>query len=661
MKEDNRGMTEARDLCWLVKQVQVSDILTYSILCLENSLLSDTIEREMPKLFKNVQRSDHPEASIIFTIENGDELGKEGYRIEKKGKTYEIKSHFGQGLLYGMYALHRLLLTGEEGRVPFQSIPNQAIRMINHWDNFDGSIERGYAGDSIYYDQNAFRGDMELIRQYARLLASIGLNAVSINNVNVHRLETFFIEGEPLSEIKKISDVFGEYGISTFLAINYAAPMTVGNLMTADPLSADVAAWWEKVVVGIYKVIPRFAGFIVKADSEGEPGPFTYGRNHDEGANMLAKAIKPYGGLIIWRCFVYNCSQDWRDRSLDRAKEAYDIFMSIDGHFEDNVILQIKNGPVDFQIREPNSPLFGGLKKTNHILEFQITQEYTGHQKDLCYLIPMWKETLDYDTLHGDKSTIKNILKKNSPNSNHSGIAAVGNVGMDVNWTGHKLAQANLYGYGRLVWDNELPSKEIAEEWIRLSFDIPKQEEEKIQEILLTSRDVYESYTCPLSVGFMCKPSLHYGVDIDGYEYDRWGTYHYADRSGVGRDRTEATGTAYTKQYSETRFHEYENLSTCPDELLLFFHHVPYTHMLHSGKTVIQHIYDTHFEGVEKVEEYQAVWETLKNVLDEESYLNVRERLKKQHENAVSWRDQVNTYFYRKSGILDEKGRVIFQ
>ena len=661
MKEDNRGMTEARDLCWLVKQVQLSDNSTYSILCLENSSFSDTIEREMPKLFKNIQRSDHSEASIIFTIVKGDELGKEGYRIEKKGKAYEIKGHFGQGLLYGMYALHRLLLAGDEGRIPFQSIPDQAIRMINHWDNFDGSIERGYAGDSIYYDQNAFRGDMELIRQYARLLASIGLNAVSINNVNVHRLETFFIEGEPLSEIKKISDVFGEYGISTFLAINYAAPMTVGNLMTADPLSADVAAWWEKVVVGIYKVIPRFAGFIVKADSEGEPGPFTYGRNHDEGANMLAKAIKPYGGLIIWRCFVYNCSQDWRDRSLDRAKEAYDIFMSIDGHFEDNVILQIKNGPVDFQIREPNSPLFGGLKKTNHILEFQITQEYTGHQKDLCYLIPMWKETLDYDTLHGDKSTIKNILKKNSPNSNHSGIAAVGNVGMDVNWTGHKLAQANLYGYGRLVWDNELPSKEIAEEWIRLSFDIPKQEEEKIQEILLTSRDVYESYTCPLSVGFMCKPSLHYGVDIDGYEYDRWGTYHYADRSGVGRDRTEATGTAYTKQYSEIRFQEYENLSTCPDELLLFFHHVPYTHVLHSGKTVIQHIYDTHFEGVEKVEEYQAVWESLKDVLDVESYLNVRERLKKQYENAVSWRDQVNTYFYRKSGILDEKGRVIFQ
>ena len=654
-------MTETRDFCWLVKQVQVRDISTYYISGATSSLFYNTIEREMPLLFQNIKRSEISEASIVLNILKGNEYGKEGYRIEKGEKGYEIKSHSDQGLLYGMYTLHRLLLTGNEKTFPFQSTPDQAIRMINHWDNFDGSIERGYAGDSIFYDKNEFRGDMALIRQYARLLASIGLNAVSINNVNVHKMETFFIQGESLNKIKEITDVFSEYGISTFLAINYAAPVTVGNLITADPLSPDVTKWWEKVIAEIYKVIPQFGGFIVKADSEGEPGPFTYDRNHDEGANMLAKAIKPHGGLIIWRCFVYNCSQDWRDRTLDRAKEAYDIFMRIDGNFEDNVILQIKNGPIDFQIREPNSPLFGVLKRTNHMLEFQITQEYTGHQKDICYLVPMWKETLDYDTMHGDKSIIKDILKKNSPNPEYSGIAAVGNIGMDANWTGHKLAQANLYGYGRLVWDNELSAEEIAGEWVRLSFDIPEKEEEKIQFILLTSRDVYENYTCPLGVGFMCKPSLHYGVDIDGYEYDRWGTYHYADRNGVGRDRTEASGTAYTRQYSESRFQEYENLSTCPDELLLFFHHVPYNHVLRSGKTVIQHIYDTHFQGVEKVKEYQALWETFINLIDEKSYLNVKERLEKQYENAVNWRDQVNTYFYRKSGIPDEKGRKIFQ
>ncbi len=655
-------MTEARDLCWLAKQVQVHGITSYYISPSEVPVIAKTIEREMPQLFYQVSRSDKPSgASILFTIVPGSKLGTEGYRIEKRKSGYEVTSHLGQGLLYGMYALHRLLVLGDEKMLPYQSVPDQAIRMINHWDNFDGSIERGYAGASIYYDRNAFRRDPELIRQYARLLVSIGLNAVSINNVNVHKLETFFIEGDSLKEVKKIAEVFHEYGISTFLSINYAAPITIGGLTTADPLAPEVAAWWEGTVSEIYRCIPGFAGFVVKADSEGEPGPFTYGRNHDDGANMLAKAIKPFGGLIIWRCFVYNCSQDWRDRNLDRARAAYDIFMGIDGHFEDNVILQIKNGPIDFQIREPISPLFGSLRNTNHMLEFQITQEYTGHEKDICYLIPMWKETLDYDTRHSHNSVIKNVLRENSPNPKHSGIAAVGNVGMDANWTGHKLAQANLYGYGRLVWDNDLTSERIAEEWIRLSYNLPEKEEEQIHSILLTSRDVYESYTCPLSVGFMCKPQLHYGVDIDGYEYDRWGTYHYADRNGIGRDRTVATGTAYTRQYSQARFREYENLSTCPDELLLFFHHVPYTHVLHSGKTVIQHIYDTHFDGAEKVEEYQATWETLKDVLDEASYLNVREHLKEQHANAVNWRDQVNTYFFRKSGIPDEKGRKIYQ
>ena len=411
----------------------------------------------------------------------------------------------------------------------------------------------------------------------------------------------------------------------------------------------------------IYEEIPDFAGFVVKADSEGEPGPFTYGRDHDEGANMLARAVRPYGGLIIWRCFVYDCAQDWWNRKADRARAAYDIFKKLDGHFEDNVILQIKNGPIDFQIREPVSPLFGALEKTNQILEFQITQEYTGHQKDVCYLVPMWKETLDFDTKYGDGLTVNDAVRNHSQIRSRSGIAGVGNVGMDSNWTGNKLAQANLYGFGRLSWDNGLSPEEIAGEWVRQSFCLTAEEEDRVTALLCTSREVYEDYTCPLAVGFMCRPKIHYGVDVDGYEYDRWGTYHYADRDGVGRDRTVKTGTAYTRQYSDPRFEEYEDLSTCPDELLLFFHHVPYTHVLQSGKTVIQHIYDTHFRGVEKVLEYQALWDSLKDSLDEESYFNVKERLAWQYENAVNWRDQVNTYFYRKSGIPDEKGRRIYQ
>ena len=650
-----------RDFCWLAKQVQNKNIITYYLDDGKKTAVTETIEREMPLLFKEIRRSGSPDASIAFLPGDETALGTEGYRIVETEHGYKIESASPAGYLYGMYGLHRLLTTQNEAGFPYESVPDQSIRMIDHWDNFDGSIERGYAGESIFYDHNTFRGDMELIRQYARLLASVGINAVLINNVNVHRPETFFVTGEALAEIRRISDVLAAYGIKTYLSVNFAAPITVGRLKSADPLEPEVASWWEETVKRIYEEIPDFAGFVVKADSEGEPGPFTYGRNHDDGANMLARAAGPYGGVIIWRCFVYDCSQDWWNREADRARAAYDIFEPLDGRFLDNVILQIKNGPIDFQIREPVSPLFGALKKTNQILEFQITQEYTGHQRDICYLIPMWKETMDFDTKHGKSLTVKEAVRENSPVRGRSGIAGVGNVGMDANWTGSKLAQANLYGFGRLVWNHELSSEAIAEEWVRQSFCLTEEKCGKLAAVLTTSRDVYEAYTCPLGVGFMCKPAVHYGVDIDGYEYDRWGTYHYADRDGVGRDRTVKTGTSYTRQYSDARFSEYEDLSSCPDELLLFFHHVPYTHVLHSGKTVIQHIYDTHFEGVERVREYQAVWESLKDSLDEESYLNMKERLVWQLENAVSWRDQVNTYFYRKSGIPDEKGRKIYQ
>lgn len=650
-----------RDFCWLAKQVQNKNIITYYLDDGKKTAVTETIEREMPLLFKEIRRSGSPDASIAFLPGDETALGTEGYRIGETEHGYKIESASPAGYLYGMYGLHRLLTTQNEAGFPYESVPDQSIRMIDHWDNFDGSIERGYAGESIFYDHNTFRGDMELIRQYARLLASVGINAVLINNVNVHRPETFFVTGEALAEIRRISDVLAAYGIKTYLSVNFAAPITVGRLKSADPLEPEVASWWEETVKRIYEEIPDFAGFVVKADSEGEPGPFTYGRNHDDGANMLARAAGPYGGVVIWRCFVYDCSQDWWNREADRARAAYDIFEPLDGRFLDNVILQIKNGPIDFQIREPVSPLFGALKKTNQILEFQITQEYTGHQRDICYLVPMWKETMDFDTKHGKGLTVKEAVRENSPVRGRSGIAGVGNVGMDANWTGSKLAQANLYGFGRLVWNHELSAEAIAEEWVRQSFCLTEEKCGKLAAVLTTSRDVYEAYTCPLGVGFMCKPAVHYGVDIDGYEYDRWGTYHYADRDGVGRDRTVKTGTSYTRQYSDARFSEYEDLSSCPDELLLFFHHVPYTHVLHSGKTVIQHIYDTHFEGVERVREYQAVWESLKDSLDEESYLNMKERLVWQLENAVSWRDQVNTYFYRKSGIPDEKGRKIYQ
>jgi alpha-glucuronidase len=376
---------------------------------------------------------------------------------------------------------------------------------------------------------------------------------------------------------------------------------------------------------------------------------------------MLAAALQPYGGLVLWRCFVYNCHQDWRDRTTDRARAAYDHFKPLDGRFLDNVVLQIKNGPMDFQVREPVSPLIGAMERTNQIMELQITQEYTGQQIDVCYLVPQWKEILEFDTLiQGGGSTVKEIAAGCVQPYRYSGITAVTNVGDDGNWTGHHLAQANLYGYGRLIWNPELTAEEIASEWVRLTFGDDPEVEKTVSDILMESWPTYEKYTAPLGVGWMVRPHYHYGVDVDGYEYSKWGTYHFADRDGIGVDRTMATGTGYTGQYVGKNAEMYEKKDSCPDELLLFFHHVPYTHRLHSGKTVIQHIYDTRFEGVEQVESWIARWRELEAKVDADRFGHIGARLARQLENARQWRDVINTYFYRKSGIPDESKRVIY-
>jgi len=376
---------------------------------------------------------------------------------------------------------------------------------------------------------------------------------------------------------------------------------------------------------------------------------------------MLAEALEPFGGIIIWRAFVYNCLQDWRDLETDRAKAAYDNFMPLDGKFRDNVILQIKNGPMDFQVREPVSPLFGGMKNTNQILELQITQEYTGQQKHLCYLIPQWKEILQFDTYaRGRGSTVERIVTGSVFPQKHTGFAGVVNVGNDHNWTGHTLAQANLYGYGRLSWNPELSAEEITDEWVRLTFGNEPGLIKTISRILLTSWEVYEKYTSPLGIGWMVNPGHHYGPSVDGYEYSPWGTYHRADHFGIGVDRTTEKGTGFTGQYYPENAKLYESMEKCPEELLLFFHHVSYTYHLKSGKTLIQHIYDTHFEGVEKVKEMIKCWQDMKGVIFDETYNHVLARLKIQLDHAREWRDVINSYFYRKSGISDELNRKIY-
>ena len=644
------------DKCWLEKKVKGFDGFVID----QVDDITKQISREIKLLFDNCKENHSNGKRIIkFEIQNDADLIKDGFKIINKNEIIEIIGKNTMGLLYGLYTLYRreILKNKYEEII---SNPDQSIRMINHWDNMDGTIERGYAGESIFFKDNSFRRDFTLVEEYARLLASVGINALSINNVNVHKIENELITEKFLPELVILNQIFNRFGIKMFLSINFASPKRVGNLDTSDPLDENVIHFWKEAIDRLYRYIPNFGGFVVKADSEGEPGPFTYNRSHVDGANMFGRLLEEHGGLCIWRCFVYNSTQDWRDRSTDRARAAYDHFMPYDGKFNNNVILQIKLGPLDFQVKEPVSPLFGALKKTNHIIEFQLTQEYTGQQKAIYYQVPVWKEALDFDTQHnGVGSFVKDMIKENSPVSEHSGICAVGVVGTDNNWTGHKLMQINLYAYGRLAWNNCLTTEEISKEWVKLTFNLTDDYSEILEEILNTSRETYQLYNAPNGVGFMCRPNHHYGPDIDGYEFDRWGTYHFADRDGVGVDRSK-TGTGYVEQYSDEICDYYNSLETCPDDLLLWFHHVPYTHVLQNGKTLIQDIYNNHFEGVERVKKYIEQWKNFKDVVDHVDFENILDRLNEQYRLSIEWRDQINTYFYRKSGIKDENGRKIY-
>ncbi len=538
-----------------------------------------------------------------------------------------------RGLIYGLFELARGSRTGRYE-------PSYSRRMIDHWDNVDvhpvmGQVERGYSGGSLFWADGRFRGDLDRIRTYARLLAATGINAVTINNVNVHATEARLLT-DRRHEVAVIADQFRRYGITTHLSINFAAPVLLGDLPTADPLDPRVRRWWTAAAARMVESVPDFGGFLVKADSEGQPGPFTYGRTHADGANMLAEALAPHGAVVHWRAFVYNHRQDWRDRSTDRARAAYDHFTPLDGEFADTVIVQVKHGPIDFQTREPVSPVLTAMPSTRLAVEWQVTQEYTGQQRHVCYLGPMWAQTLGL-----------------APE-----LSAVSNVGDDPFWTGHPLAQANLYAAGRLAWNPDPIN--VLDEWITLTFpSAPSTLRSILHRVMDDSWLTYERYTAPLGVGFMVRPGHHYGPDVDGYEYTPWGTYHFADRNGVGVDRTVATGTGFTAQYPPPQNSRYESLETCPDELLLFFHHVPYTHVLHNGSTVIQHIYDTHFDGAAQVEAMITTWRQAADLVTPALHTRITELLDEQLRSATEWRDQINTYFYRKSGIPDHLGRPI--
>ena len=590
-------------------------------------------------------------------------LADGGFLIKAGDGTLVIAGQDEPGILYGVFRFLSLLARGKaHGTMDIREEPVSPLRIINHWDNLDGSIERGYAGPSLFYRDNRFDYDRERIADYARMLASVGINRVSINNVNVRASAKLLISEEYLGDVAALASVFRPFGIRLLLSINFGAPWSQGRLPTADPLDPAVAAWWKEKAAVIYRHIPDLAGFLVKADSEGEPGPFQYNRTHVDGANMLAKAVKPHGGEIVWRCFVYNCVQDWRDRTQDRARAAYDHFMPFDGAFDANVILQIKFGPYDFQVREPVAPLFGALKKTRHLLELQITQEYTGHQIDLCYLPWVWQDIMEFDTCGGggSGSRIMDLVRPHEEGRpSIEGFAAVVNVGRDANWTGHTLAQANLYGYGRMAWNPGLSAKEIAEEWSELSFG-PGTVADAVSDIQLASYPAYEKYNAPFGVCFMVTPNSHYGPNIEGYEFSRWGTYHRADARAIGIDRTPA-GTGYTDQYSPENAAMFADPARCPENLILFFHRLRYDHKMRNGETLLQNIYDTHFDGYDEVAAMLEKWKGLESSLDKAVHLSVLRRLELQLANAREWRDQINTYFLRKTGTADRRGRKIYE
>lgn len=598
-------------------------------------------------------------ATILLVMIPQSSLG-EGYTIAESSGKITVTSGTDKGLLYGAFALIRQVQTQKPvAGMNLTEQPSNPLRILNHWDNMDGSIERGYSGNSFFFENNQIIIN-ERTQAYARLCASVGINTVVINNVNVRAQANRLLEEEHRDNLRALAKQFQAYGLDIYISLNFALPIITGSLSTADPLHKTVKAWWKEKLGSAMADIPNLRGFLVKADSEGEPGPFTYGRTHCDGANMLADAVADMGGKIIWRCFVYDCRQDWRDTKTDRARSGYDNFIRLDGKFRDNVTLQVKNGPMDFQVREPVSPLLGGLQYTNQILEVQIAQEYTGQQRHVCYLIPMFREILAFHTYcKKENDTVADIVSGKTFGQHFCGMAAVCNTGNDDNWTGHDLAAANWYGFGRLSFQTSCSAEEIAEEWVCCTLGSRPKLLQGIRQILMMSWPAYEKYTSPLGIGWFVNPHNHYGPNVEGYEYDRWGTYHRADHLGIGVDRS-SKGTGFAALYHKENAALYESVETCPEELVLFFHRLAYRHKLKSGKTLIQHIYDSHFEGAQEAEQMADIWESLRGELPERIYARVRQRFAHQLAHSKEWRDRVNTYFHRISAIEDKQGRRIY-
>ncbi|MCC8185952.1 MAG: alpha-glucuronidase [Bacteroides sp.] len=623
------------------------------IVCEQSSPILDIAVSEL----KNAWQGGGQVTLQIRPASPWDELGEEGYTLRSSGQNREvtITSAGEKGLLYGAYHLLRLQESGADlyADQEFTEKPAYNLRILNHWDNLDGTIERGYAGHSLWQWDELPGTLSPRYRQYARANASVGINATVLNNVNANPR---ILSTDYLRKVQALAAVFRPYGIQVFLSINFSTPSELGGLATSDPLDPAVCRWWETKVKEIYDLIPDFGGFLVKANSEGLPGPHDFGRTHVDGANMLAAALKPYNGIVMWRAFVYEPGDD------DRAKQAYQEFMPFDGQFRDNVIIQVKNGPVDFQPREPFSPLFGAMQQTPVMPELQITQEYTGFSNHLCFLAPMWKEVLESDTWQqGEGSTVARVTDGSVYPQSLTAIAGVANTGDDVNWCGHPFAQANWYAFGRLAWDHTLTSQQIADEWLAQTFSLYKAGETEtdnsravllhaqLTRMMLDSHEAVVDYMMPLGLHHLFAFGHHYGpepwCDLPGARPD-WlpRYYHRADREGLGFDRS-ATGSNAVAQYHAPLNALYGNMDSCPDELILWFHHMPWDYVLGTGRTLWDELCYWYNRGVEEVRGFQKVWDQAERYVDDKRFRQVQHRLKIQARDAVWWRDACLLYF----------------
>ncbi len=596
-----------------------------------------------------------PESSrIITSLSLGDELkkiGKEGYIIQnvdiKEKRCILISANTDVGILYGVFNFLKLIQTNKSiDDLNISESPKVEFRLLNHWDNLDRTSERGYAGFSIWDWHKLPDYIGTRYKDYARANASIGINGTVVTNVNANAL---VLTPVYLEKVSALADVFRPYGIRIYLTARFSAPIEIGGLKTADPIDPEVKKWWKNKVDEIYGYIPDFGGFLVKANSEGQPGPQNYGRSHADGANLLAAALAPHGGIVVWRAFVYTY-----DKNEDRAEQAYNEFVPLDGKFRDNVLIQAKNGPIDFQPREPFHPLFGALRKTPVMVEFQITQEYLGQATHLVYLATLYKECLESDTYaEGKGSSVAEIIDGSLFDYTNTGFSGVSNIGTDRNWTGHHFGQSNWYSFGRLAWNHELSAGEIAEEWIRMTFSNDREVINTVKEIMIASREITVSYMTPLGLHHIMAEHHHYGpgpwVAVSGRPDWTSVYYHQADSNGIGFDRTKTGSNALAQYYPEVR-EKFSDPRKCPDEYLLWFHHLPWDYKMKSGRTLWEELCYKYYHGADSVDWMVKEWSSLEGKIDNERFEHVSAFLKIQRKEAIWWRNSCLLYFQEYSG-----------